>query len=91
MLEGPSMFYRYTVKCNDGVGACRLYTIAQLVAVLVAGVSQRLVEADVLAPALTQLVHLAFALRGCKLVSVVLLAAREDSRTASVCACSLRP
>ena len=66
------------VKFQDRAGACRLYTIAELVAVLIAGVSQGLVKADVLACALAQLVHLAFALRGCKLIPVVLLTAQED-------------
>ena len=59
----------------DGEGACRLHAVAELVAVLVAGVCQRLVKTHVLAGALAQLVHLGLALRGCQLVSVVLLAA----------------
>ena len=51
----------------------RLHAIAELVAVLIAGVGQRLVKAYVLAGALTQLVHLSLARRGRQLVSVILL------------------
>ena len=57
-------------------GSCslshRLHAIAELVAVLIAGVGQRLVKADVLAGALTQLVHLGLARWGRQLVSVIL-------------------
>ena len=51
----------------------RLHAIAELVAVLVAGVGQRLVKADILAGTLAQLVHLGSACWGRQLVPVILL------------------
>ena len=49
-----------------------LYAVAQLVAVLIAGIGQRLIKADVLAGTLAKFVHLALALWGRQLISVVL-------------------
>ena len=60
------------IQACTAAGACRLDAVAELVAVLIAGIGQRLIKADVLTGTLAKLVHLALALWGRQLISIVL-------------------